>query len=82
MPASKEQFEYHLTPAGWVAGDRDLDSGSVSRPVPHDRVLTVVCTETISSPGQPIESYGEVTFRSDDKALVERLLEQFGERNC
>lgn len=49
MSLSNEWFEYHLTPAGWIAGTEKLDSGTRNVPVPTDRVLTVQFHDSRSS---------------------------------
>jgi hypothetical protein len=50
MAASKEWFEYHLTPRGWEIGSHKVDvANEVTKALPTDRVLTVLHREYRSS---------------------------------
>lgn len=81
MTLSKEWWEYHLTPNGWVVGDERLDFGGIEkRPVPADRVLTIRETEIISSSHSKLETTWSEVYRSDDEELVQNLLEKYGNR--
>lgn len=74
MVASREWFEYHLTPSeGWVAGSEKLDTGGVrEKATPPERVLTLRLTEEISwSP--PIDRRITVEWSCGDKNRIAEL---------
>jgi hypothetical protein len=79
MSLSSEWFYYHLTPRGWVEGTEQLDFGAgVERPVPDDRVMTVVFHESLSSIfSQPARS-AYVEWRHSASRSIKRLQERFG----
>jgi hypothetical protein len=80
LSASNEWFEYHLTPQGWVDGSEKIDfSGVKEKEPPADRVLTLRFHEYMSSGFSPIDKWCDEQFRHEDKLLVNKLLEQFGE---
>ena len=69
MSASDEEFQYHLTPTGWVKGSDKIDiSGWRKRPIPEDRLVTVGFCEYLSSGFSRLELTAEIeTFASDDE---------------
>jgi hypothetical protein len=78
MAASNEWTEHHLTPNGWVRGNERRDSGQpVSRPIPQDRVLTVIYKETCNGYG-PVHESQDIQWESSDTKRVEELLSKFG----
>lgn len=78
MAASNEWTEYHLTLTGWVRGNERRDSGQpVSRPIPQDRVLTVIYKETCNGYG-PVHESEDTQWESYDTKRVEELLTEFG----
>ena len=79
MSASNEWFEYHLTPAGWVAGSEKIDfAGLKPKPAPIDRVLTVRYHEFMSSSFSKMKKWREEVWRSDDEAKVRELVATHG----
>lgn len=78
MPASDEWFVFHLTPNGWARGTEKLDNGMFERPIPEDRVLTVVRSEYIASSYSRMQIDYEETFNSGDASIIAELKERFG----
>lgn len=78
MILGSEWTAYHLTPSGWVDGDKQREFAPLlSRPAPDDRVLSVVNKVSIRQHGTPEPIQREV-WRTDDDALVASLLSKFG----
>lgn len=78
MAASNEWTAYHLTPEGWVEGDKQRDFGSLIRqPAPENRVLSVVYKETCNGYG-PVHGSQQEQWRSADSVLVDELLAKHG----
>jgi hypothetical protein len=76
--ASNEWTAYHLTPDGWISGDKQEDSSPLRRrPAPADRILSVIYKETSSGFG-PVYGSREEVWRSGDAVLIAELLEKFG----
>lgn len=79
MSASHEWNEYHLTPAGWVAGNSQMDSGPLPpRPIPPNRLLTRRYTDRMSSPFSKIDKYWNQVWTSEMKAEIGEALSKFG----
>lgn len=77
MAASKEWTEWHLTPDGWITGDKKRDNGFFAGKTPPDRVKTVCYIEICNGSGPPS---GEVNERWEykDESLVQMLLDRYG----
>jgi hypothetical protein len=75
MAVDRVEFDYHLTPAGWVRGDvRSMVSASnETRPVPADRVLTLTHKTYQSSAHSPEERSVRVARRGEatDEQIAE-----------
>lgn len=82
MSLSKECYEYHLTPCGWVDGSfkGDVLGGSKEVEIPNDRVLTIACYDDTPAAFSKTYFYDKVVWESEDKALVEQLKNKFGDR--
>lgn len=78
MSASNEYFTWHLTPRGWEEGTEKLDSGTTTRPVPADTVLTLEFHERLSSVYSSFERWIETDFKNPKEAEV--LKQKFGTR--
>ncbi len=79
MPNNEEWEELHLTPDGWVAGSyRHTPWSSVEVPAPETGVLKVRrhVTATYCGPSRVVE---DRIPQTQDMALVESLLERYGE---
>lgn len=80
MAASREWWQWHLTPEGWVQGSERLDFGEPKIvPPPDDRVLTVEYREEMSSVYSKMEQSIRELWRSEDDAAVQKLVAEFGE---
>lgn len=78
MILGSEWTAYHLTPAGWVMGDKQREFAPLlSRPAPADRVLSVVCKVSLQEFGTT-ELVQRQAWRTDDAVRIATLLEQFG----
>jgi hypothetical protein len=78
MILGNEWTTYHLTRQGWVAGDKQREFAPLlSRPMPHDRVLSIVYKVVINRAGTKNNSM-EVVWRSADLRAVNGLLARFG----
>jgi len=78
MPNSEEWEEIHLTPKGWIAGSyRRTPWPAVEAAAPDARVLTVRrhVTAVYGGPSRAVE---DRTPQTQDMALIESLLTQFG----
>jgi hypothetical protein len=54
MAVDREEQEYHLTPNGWVIGStKSMFTGTTPRPIPGDRVLTLIHKTLQSSRFEP-----------------------------
>ena len=81
MSLSNEWWEYHLTPKGWVSGSEKLDFGSrTDVPRPEDRVLTLRRIEKQTSIYSSMQIVVETDWETDDRPLLEELIEKFGAR--
>ncbi len=82
MSFSKESQEYHLTPNGWVMGSFKGDAlgGAEERPIPEERVLTIVCTDEISSPYSSPRYYDNVIWESKNHKLIKELKKKWGDK--
>jgi hypothetical protein len=79
MAASKEWFEYHLTPRGWELGSNRTDSSAEQRTdPPEDRVLTIRIDERMANTFSKIEGKSEEIWRSKDSSQVNALIDKFG----
>ena len=80
MSASHEWTEYHLTPDGWKQGSWRIDFGNThEKDSPPDRVLTCVYHEKLSSVYSQMDRYVNETWRSEDDAVIDALIKQYGE---
>lgn len=78
MAASNEWTVYHLTPEGWIEGDKQRDFAPLVRqPIPESRVLSVVYKETGSGYG-PVNCSQQQQWQSTDVVLLEELLNKYG----
>lgn len=77
MAASQEWTDWHLTPNGWVAGEKKRDSGLMVSQIPTDRVKSVRYMELCNGYSTPFGDSQE-QWQSKDDALVQALLDQFG----
>ncbi len=78
MLNSEEWEELHLTPAGWIAGSyRHTPWPEVDVAPPDTGVLTVRrhVSATYGGPSRAVE---DRTPRTDDMAVIESLLAQYG----
>lgn len=82
MSFSKESQEYHLTPKGWVLGSFKGDAlgGSEERPIPKDRVLTIICVDELSSPYSSPKYYDRIIWKSDNQELVSETKRKWGNK--
>lgn len=80
MALSKEWFEHHLTPKGWVTGSEKIDFGGTKlKEPPKDKVLTVRLHERMASAFSKIEEWHTVEWRHDDEQKIKKLTKKFGE---
>jgi hypothetical protein len=80
MSASHEWTDWHLTPNGWIEGSYQVDfAGVTERPIPPDRVMTVRWDEFLGALQGKMHRTHREQWRSDDAAIVEQLLQKFGE---
>jgi hypothetical protein len=78
MILGSEWTAFHLTPTGWVEGDKQREFAPLlSRMAPTDRVLSVVNKVSIPQHGTDEVVQKEV-WRVDDNELVKNLLAEFG----
>jgi hypothetical protein len=78
MFPSRELMCFHLTPLGWLDGDKHSWLGILYRkPAPDDQVLSVVSRTNIGENGFRIQVIREV-WRSTDHARVIGLMARFG----
>jgi len=78
---STERQQYHLTPRGWITGTFHPDMGRPTEvPTPEDRVLTLECVDKQSSIYAKPTAHDFVAWASTDKAAIEELQKQFGEK--
>lgn len=82
MSLSKERYEYHLTPNGWVEGSffGDALGGKVIRETPTDRLMTLLVFDEFTSPGKPSVVYDRVNWKSEDQVALDKLLAKYGTR--
>ena len=79
MSASNEWMEWHLTPAGWVAGSAKLDFKKlIERETPQDRVLTCKYREHMSSSFSQVTKIVVPLWNCGDRSRVGSLLQQHG----
>ncbi len=79
MAASNEWTDWHLTPKGWERGTEKDDFKRVDRDPPPDRVLSSCCEEYVASVYSKLERTSSITWRCEDSALIDALLEKFGQ---
>ncbi|MGE8451793.1 MAG: hypothetical protein ACN6OP_14445 [Pseudomonadales bacterium] len=79
MAASNEWTDWHLTPKGWERGTEKDDFNRVDRDPPSDRVLSSRFSEYAGSVHSTIERTSSVTWSCKDSALINALLEKFGQ---
>lgn len=80
MATSKEWKEWHLTPSGWIGGSERSDfQPRVNVEPPKDRVLSCVYEETLPSAFSSLKTSVEVQWSSNDKELIKKLKNEFGE---
>jgi hypothetical protein len=78
MILGSEWTAYHLTPRGWVLGDKQREYAPLlHRPPPNDRVLSMVYKVNTDGNGNKDRSF-ILVWSSDDPGLVEDLLAKFG----
>jgi hypothetical protein len=78
MILGSEWTAYHLTPGGWVEGDKQREFAPLlSRPAPADRALSVVYKVVRDSDGAVQESQREA-WREPNEVLIAELLARFG----
>lgn len=77
MSASQEWTDWHLSPAGWAAGDKKRDNGTQPGSIPVDRALTIRYIEDCNGYG-PVSGRRQEMWRNPDAELVVQLLEKFG----
>jgi hypothetical protein len=77
MAISKEWWDFHLTPSGWVQGSYQLERGDEQKlEVPGDVILTRRFSEQISEPLSPgRRTYVDLDVK--DEALAGELLHQY-----
>ena len=74
----RELICYHLTPRGWIMGDKSFGYGLMYRsPAPSDQVVSMVSRTTIASNGLMMQTSAEI-WRSTDNAQVVGLMARFG----
>jgi hypothetical protein len=80
MSLSKEWFQEHLTPNGWVSGSYRYDSAKeVKKDAPDDRVLTLCFFEEQTSFFSKMHLTYEEEWRSDTEEQVKSLIKEYGE---
>lgn len=78
MKLGSEWTAYHLTPLGWVLGDKQREFAPLlSRPAPDDRLLSVVNKVAPREFGTNEVVQREV-WRAEDAILIAKMLDQFG----
>jgi len=78
MTANSEWTTYHLTPAGWVPGDKQrLYAPLLRRPAPEDRVLSIVYKVTVDEECLIRQLFQQI-WCSPDETRVEALFDKFG----
>ncbi len=78
MILGSEWTAYHLTPEGWVIGDKQREFAPLlSRPAPGDRLLSVVVKISFQQFGTNEPVQREV-WRAADEPLIKSLLDQYG----
>lgn len=78
MILNSEWTAYHLTPTGWVVGDKQRQFAPLlSRPAPDDRLLSVVNKVSPREFGTSELVQREV-WRTVDEVLVSQALKRFG----
>lgn len=78
MKLGSEWTAYHLTPSGWVLGDKQREFAPLLyRPAPDDRLLSVVNKVAPREFGTSQVVQREV-WRIEDEILIATMLDQFG----
>lgn len=78
MTLGSEWTAYHLTPSGWVLGDKQREFAPLlSRPAPDDRLLSVVNKVSPREFGTNELVQREV-WRAGDEVLIAKMLGRFG----
>lgn len=78
MILGSEWTTYHLTPRGWVLGDKQREYAPLlRRPAPDDRVLSMVYKVTTARDGQKRRLFKHV-WCGNDETETEALLDKFG----
>lgn len=82
MTLSKEIYEYHLTPNGWVEGSfkGDAIGGETEVEIPVDRVLTIKCYDELPHVFAKPLLYDKIIWKTENKVLLEKLKNQYGKR--
>ena len=83
MTRDEWEYEYHLTPLGWVGGSFYF-RGALTReiPVPRDRVITMVQENTSESVNAELKTSWRQGWKSSDYTheQIDDLLAEFGHR--
>lgn len=83
MSAIDEAVEWHLTPEGWVVGTQRIEQNITKREPPDNRLLTLKCSEYLSSPFSKLERYKEEIWRAEGQdQLIAELLEKYGDKKA
>lgn len=79
MKLGSEWTAYHLTPRGWVMGDKQREFAPLlSRPAPPDRVLSMVnkvCPKEFGT----TEVIQREAWRADDEVTISAILKLHGQ---
>ncbi len=76
---SKEWFEYHLTPGGWIEGTKSIDFSSIiEKPIPKDRVISIRGHEELTHVRSKPYCCVSVIWKSENDGQVKVLVEKFG----
>lgn len=81
MSLSKEWFEHHLTPSGWIDGSCKKDiEGVTNTAIPNDRVLTLRFYEEQSSSFSKVDLFYTKEWKHQDGILINKLSKRFGNK--
>lgn len=80
MSAENDFHYWHLVPGqGWIEGGLEEAFRTVEDNPPIDRVMTICCRTYQSSGFSPTYHWRELTWEHEDRKLLVRTVEEFGD---